>query len=109
MIVWYKDLYYKNHAGYEIEKWKEKVQKGKKFLPYFCICLSSNPSNLLDIMSVNELSFPYYKKRENRIIGLAANRSEAVELVAEIVEDVYTKTGDFNIRDFIKHRFIEPQ
>lgn len=102
MIVWYKHLYYKNHAGHHIEEWKKKIEKGKIVFPIFCICLASNPCNLLDIMNVNELLFSYYQKRKVVIIGLAANRTEAMELVAEIVEEVYTKTGDFDIRGFVE-------
>lgn len=102
MVIWYKHLYYKNFAGHQIEEWKEKIEKGKPLFPIYCVCLASSPFNLLDIMNVNELLFPYYQKKKVVIIGLAANRREAMELAAEIVEEVYTKTGDFDIRSFVK-------
>lgn len=102
MIVWCKCLYYKNHAGHRIEEWKRKIEKKKPVFSLYCICIASNPSNLLDIMNVNELLFPYYQKRKVIIVGLAGNRKEAIELAAEIIEEVYTKTGGFDVRNFIE-------
>jgi hypothetical protein len=33
-------------------------------------------------------------------VGLAKGKDEAVELVHEMIMEVYTKTGDFNVRAY---------
>lgn len=107
MVIWYEHLYYKNCGGRQAKEWRKKITKRleqkKPMFPIYCVCLASNPSNLLDIMNVNELLLPYYQKRNVVIIGLAGNRSEAMELASRIVLEVYEKTGDFNIRSFVEN------
>ena len=34
------------------------------------------------------------------IVGVAIGKDEAVSLVQRIIDDVYTKTGDFNVREY---------
>lgn len=101
MIVWYEHLFYKNQSGYKVDDWKKKVESGKCLFPIYCVCLPSNPANLLDIMSAHELLFPYYKKKKVVIVGLASNREAAILLAAEIVNEVYNKTGDFDISEYL--------
>ncbi|MHB8130029.1 MAG: hypothetical protein ACYDEX_13630 [Mobilitalea sp.] len=66
----------------------------------YCIAFASHPSNLFDIMEANELLFPYYKKSEVRIVGLAKGKEEAIKLVQEMLMEVYNKTGDFKVRNY---------
>lgn len=35
------------------------------------------------------------------IVGLASDKSEAFEVVRDIIEDVYVHTHDFNIRNYL--------
>lgn len=100
MIRWADKLY----LGESIEGRKEKVIKavenGKLTFAIFCITQASNPENLLDIISANELSFPYYQRQEVRIIGLAGSKSEARELVRVMIEEIYRETGGFSVREY---------
>ncbi|SHO50344.1 hypothetical protein [Anaerocolumna xylanovorans] len=100
MIRWADKLY----LGESIEGRKEKVMKsvesGKLTYAIFCITYASNPDNLLDIISANELSFPYYQKKEIHIIGLAGSKSEARELVRVMIEEIYRETGGFSVKEY---------
>lgn len=100
MIRWADKLY----LGESIESRKKKVMKsvenGKLTFAVFCITYASNPDNLLDIINANELSFPYYQKREMYIIGLAGSKSEARELVRGMIEEIYRETGGFLVREY---------
>ena len=102
MIIWYKHLYYEGQSGAKVEEWKRQIDKGKLMFPIFCITLPTNPKNLLDIIPVNELLFPYYKRKNITVVGLAGTKMLAMQLVARIVEDVYQKTGNLDILGFIQ-------
>ena len=38
------------------------------------------------------------------IIGLAGDKDEAVDMVVEIIQEVYDATGDFRIEEYWKNR-----
>ena len=66
----------------------------------FCISFASNKDNLFDIMDANQLLFPYYKDKEIKIIGLAKGRGEAIEIVHDMIMEVYKERGDFDVRSY---------
>lgn len=105
MIKWSSNLYFDDTVGKELEKWKKRVESGKPSLSLYCICLASNENNLFDIINCNELLFQYYRRNVLCIVGLSKTREDAVELLRDIVEDIYQKTQDFNVREY----FIFPE
>lgn len=62
------------------------------------ILLPQNPANLFDIIHVNELLFPYYKKKELYLVGLAKGRESAVEMVCNMIAEAYRETENPDIR-----------
>ncbi len=100
MIVWTTRLY----VGDKIKKKKEKVMasinNNKATFGVYCIAFASHPDNLFDIMDAKELLFPYYKKSEIRIVGLAKGKEEALYLVQSMLMEVYHKTGSFDVRTY---------
>lgn len=98
---WYRKLYIGKTAKkkrYEIV-WKVKHRAG--MLGVYVITLASNEKNLLDIIDSSVLLQPFYKNENIFIVGIACGYEEAVELAARIVEELYRKTGEFQIRKFI--------
>ena len=71
----------------------------------YCIFLSTNPESLLDIMNVNELLFPYYKDQTIYAIGLAKGYYEAMDLLVEVIDEIYRKTGDVKVREYLQDRW----
>jgi len=53
-------------------------------------------------MNANELQFPYYLKKDNYVLGIAGPRGLAMELVKDMIEEVYSKTGGFLVREYFK-------
>ncbi|MBQ3600452.1 MAG: hypothetical protein II992_04515 [Lachnospiraceae bacterium] len=102
MIIWYKHLYYEGQSGQKVEEWKRQIENQKLMFPIYCITLPTNPKNLLDIIPVNELLFPYYKRKNITVVGLAGTKMAAMQLVARIVDEVYKKTGGFDLQGFIQ-------
>lgn len=81
------------------------IKKRLSFDTYL-ITLPSNTSNILDIYSSNILLQSHYKKKyitENvYVIGIAEGKKEALELVRDIIDEVYSNTGGFNISRYLR-------
>lgn len=100
MISWTSRLY----VGEKMKKKKEKavasINNREATFGVYCIAFASHPSNLFDIMDANELLFPHYKKSEMKIVGLAKGKEEALNLVHEMIMEVYNETGNFDVRTY---------
>ena len=102
MIVWSEKLYIGSQAEKNLKKVKKKLQNGKAVLGFFLITRPSNSSNLFDILPTAELLFPYYKKQELLVYGLAKGREEAEELVVSMLEDVYRETDGLCCKEYFE-------
>lgn len=100
MIKWCDNPYLDEALTPKWKKIRKKMEKEKLLPDYYCIAFPGNPENLLDIICVNELLFPYYKRRTVYIVGLAKSRSEAVLLVKEMVEDMYKDMGRIKPKEY---------
>ncbi|MBH1939690.1 hypothetical protein I5677_02130 [Mobilitalea sibirica] len=100
MIRWTNRLY----IGEKMEKKKEKaitsINNRKATYGVYCIAFASHPDNLFDIMDANELLFPHYKKSDIHIVGLAKGKEEAIDLVHDMLMEVYHNTGEFDVRSY---------
>lgn len=100
MIQWASRLF----VGDKLKKRKDKaiasINNRRMTYDVYCIALASQPGNLFDIINANELLFPYYLKTDIRIVGLAKGREEAINLVQDMIMEVYRNTGAFNVRDY---------
>lgn len=105
-MKWYRKLYLGEHAKEAKYKVFGRIRKGRFQMDTFLITLSDHPDNLLDIFSSNVLNQPYYKKkRVNQdiyVVGLAKGYDEALEVVRVIVDDVYSHTGTFDLRSYLR-------
>lgn len=100
-MKWYRHLYMGKTAKkkkYQIV-WKIKHRAG--LLDTYVITLASNENNLLDIMNSSVLLQPYYKKNSVFIVGIACGYEEALEVIQEIISEVYEKTGFFDVRSYL--------
>lgn len=107
MVRWYKDLFLDGITKHTVGRIKKDIEKEKLQYPIFLVALASNEKNLLDVMNVNELLFPYYHKRTTYILGLASSRQQAKIMAAAIVSKVYQENGDCDIRSYVKGEFWE--
>lgn len=102
MIKWYPALYLDSVTKKNLRKIKRRMERRKINLRVYCIALASNEKNLLDIYSTNELLFQYYRQKDIKVIGLASSKESAIQLVSDIVNDVYQQTGRLDVRTFFK-------
>lgn len=101
MIVWYHDMYMDEYVSENPDKYKLLVEDDRVCIPsIYCIAIASNADNMFDIISCNELLFKHYKRNKLYVIGLATSHSGAVDLVMNIVSDIYESTGGFDVRRY---------
>jgi len=88
----------------KVKKIKKLVdRKSKRLLGYSCITLPTNKENILDVLNMGELLFKHYNSPEAQdiyILGLAKGRDDALELVRDIIDEVYKNTGTFDIERY---------
>ncbi|MCD8083910.1 MAG: hypothetical protein LUE86_10475 [Clostridiales bacterium] len=64
--------------------------------------------HILDIWPSVILFSPPYRKEDIRIIGVAVTYWEALEVVRQIVDEMYRQTGGFCLNDFLAGRDVCP-
>jgi len=96
---WYDHLY----VGEKAKKHRFHILQGlreKRLLPeVYVITPPQNGKNLLEICPSAMLLLPPYRDQEVFVIGVAVTYWEALELVRQIVDDLYQKTGGFCLTD----------
>ena len=100
MIRWTNRLYLSENIKKKRDRVIASINNRKAIYGVYCIAFASQPCNLFDIMDANELLFPHYKKSEVHIVGLAKGRDEAMELVHDMLMEVYEATGEFDVRTY---------
>lgn len=103
-MKWYKDLYVGESISHKTNRIKWKINHNAGTISVYIIALASNPRNMLDIIPARELLQKGYPKKDMRIIGLAGNYSEALELVRRIVEETYNATGYADVKKYLKNK-----
>ena len=100
-MKWHSDLYVSESIGKNVSKIKWKINHNAGTINTYVIALPSNPDNLLDMIPTYELMQKAYPKKNIHIIGLAKGYEEGINLIQEIIQEVYDATGAFNIRDYL--------
>ena len=95
-----KKLYFGECALEQKKEILSYIKRCKWQFGIYVITLAENEHNLLDVYETIQFEQNYYKKKDLQIVGVAVGRNEAFELVGEIVNDVYQKTGAFNVKEY---------
>ena len=103
-MVWYKYLYADESIIRKKEKIKWKIRHNAGQLDMYVITLPQNDSGLLEIISTIELMQKAYPKKDLFIVGIAKGYEQASELACRIVMEVYDKTGEFRVKDYLLER-----
>lgn len=98
-MKWYKKLYHSDSI--KQVKWAKYQMLYRKKTHYYCIALAGHPQNLLDIYESRFLQTTHLKLDDIYVLGIAKTKNEAYEVVRQIIEDVYTHTHGFDIRQYL--------
>lgn len=98
----YDKLYIGKSAKPNEKKILRKIKHGKLQYGVYVITLPLLDNDLLEIYSANELTQKFYKKSNLKIVGIAGDYYEALELASNIILEIYEKTGRFDGRKYLK-------
>lgn len=99
---WYNHLYEGEKAGEKRFKIIQSIRAHKPLAGVYVITPAINGNNILEVYQANELERPYYQEKNMLVIGIAADYWEALLVVRQIVDDLYQKTGGFDLRMLIE-------
>ena len=100
MITWSEKLYISEQLSKKSEQIKKKLSHGRLVPGVFLITKPTNEENLFDVLPATELLFPYHKRREILVYGLAKDKNEALELVTTMIEEMYRETGGLCSKEY---------
>ena len=103
-MIWYRYLYADESCASKKEKIKWKIRHNAGQLDTYVIALSASRGGLLDIISTTELMQRGYPKEQLFIVGVAKGYDKARDLACQIVLEVYRKTGDFKVKEYLLER-----
>ena len=85
----------------------EKVHMGKVVPGLYLIVLSNHPDNMLDLILEKEALQKCYQTMQLKVVGIAGDKKEAIELVQRIIKESLQKTGSADVRCFLKEKWEE--
>ena len=85
----------------KLDKLKKQLEKRPLLSGVILITLSRNPIDQLEIYEARQLQQSYYKKYPPFVVGLAADRQDAVEIVKLIVQECMDKRGDCALKEYL--------
>ena len=96
------------YAGYVADQSKNQIvrdlQNGIYNKDHYILALSETEGDLLEIQAVTTFQNPVYLKYnpidKRKVVGLAVGKTEAMDLLREIVADIYNKTGELKIKQY---------
>lgn len=101
--IWYDNLYFDEENAKKKARLLRSLEKGKPEPNVYVLALpDSRDRNILDIFNSLELMQPHYKGRKKYIVGIARSKQAAVELAADIVGEMYSASGDFDLRAYLE-------
>lgn len=104
MVEWYNDLITDDFLTKCSDEIICNIINRKTVHSIYCICLPSNDKNLLDIINANEFKFPHYDKITTKVIGISKGKDSAVNIVKNLVENIYKSTGAYDVKGFFEDK-----
>lgn len=101
MLKWYKNLYVGNTAKKKEKAIRRKINCGLGTFDIYVVTVAAGQGNNLDIFSAGQLLKAQVRKRCPMIVGIAVGYEEALEIVEQIVKDVWERTGTVEVRSWL--------
>lgn len=100
----YKRLYTNDLPSKKIKKYRNRIEQRKPSLSLFLITLPLSGEGLFEVYPYTMLLQKHFKE-DNRslyVLGLADTYDDALEVVRRLVEDMYVRTGEFDVVRFVQ-------
>lgn len=99
---WAVNLYTTEKTKKKLPVIMQRIRKRKIQPGLWIITIASNEKNLLDIFSSVYYLQPMFSKMNPDIVGIAENEESARELTVQILQDIYEKEGNFDVRSYFQ-------
>lgn len=99
-MQWAKRLYVSERAAAKKNRIMWKANHGAGMLSVYFIALASNEQNLFDIFHAAHLKQRAFYRQNPHIVGIALSYNEALELLEQMVGDIYRETGALRVREY---------
>lgn len=99
---WYEHLYVGERARKRRFSIIQNIRSEKLQPEIYVITPASNGNNILDIHPSATLLHPYYREQNLLILGIALGYQEAMEVAGTIVDEMFRKTGELNLEQFLE-------
>lgn len=99
---WAVNLYTTEKTKKALPRIRHKLKTRRVQPGIWLITIASNEKNLLDLFQAVYYIQPMLQKMNPDIVGVAEGEEAARELLVNIMEDVYKKQGDFDIRAYFE-------
>lgn len=100
-MKYYHNLYLDKYTTLKKKEIIRKIEEREWLMEIYVIVLSKNINNHLEIYNAAHFLQEGWRQQEEMLIGLASGYNEALELVENIVEEVYDNTKGTDIRNYI--------
>ncbi len=100
-MKWYEPLYIGDKIAKYADRIRKRLESGQTELDHYIVTFSASPSDYLDVMNMRYLTQDTLRKYIPPIVGIAKDKSEAMELVVRITEECVRETGDADLRDYL--------
>ncbi|OUO80278.1 hypothetical protein B5F53_04785 [Blautia sp. An249] len=104
MLNWYSKLFVGEGARKNLSRTILKIKAGRLAAGIYVITLSANPDNLLEFFRADLLKQKAFRLNCPPIIGIAKGKDEAMDLVAQILQETYACAGTFCVEEYLKNR-----
>ncbi|MCI5621502.1 MAG: hypothetical protein MR355_08105 [Lachnospiraceae bacterium] len=98
---WYDKLYVGESIQKGADRLRWKIEHRAGTIDIYLLTFPSNRENLLDIIPAVELMQKSYPRKELFVIGMERGRDNAMQMAADILDEVYHETGSFDVRSYI--------
>lgn len=98
---WFNHLYVGDKAKKNRFNMIQGIRRGRLYPGAYVITPASNGNNILDIYPSASLLHPYLRDKDLLVVGIAADYWEALEVARQIIDEMYQKTGEFDLQKLL--------
>lgn len=99
-----KKIYYGENAKKKGNRIIKKLKTNAGQLNTYVITLPVENNGLLEIYHTTILMHDYFRKQPLEVVGIACGYEEALSVVVKIIDEVYEKTGQFDVRNYLREK-----
>lgn len=76
------------------------LKRGKKQKDLYVITLADGAGRLLEVYHGEALQLKLFRTEDRTIVGLAVGKGESEAVLTDIIQTVYSETGDLKVREY---------